>query len=143
MHALTGWIPERIAIRIKDETFNADAVFDRLESGLANGRCLLTVATGEMPDDQAERTGLVPSHAYAVLNLREVDVMLINTKFNTVVMLIHLFSFDIFKGCKTVTIEKSMVPFAMERKLFRIRFIALDTGITRNSELQSEIGRTI
>lgn len=74
MHALTGWIPERIAIRSKDESFNADAAFDRLESGLAHGRCLLTVATGELDDDFAERTGLVPSHAYAVLNLKEVNV---------------------------------------------------------------------
>lgn len=74
LHALTGWIPERIAVRSKDESFNANAVFDRLESGLENGRCLITVATGELSDDQAERTGLVPSHAYAVLNLREVNV---------------------------------------------------------------------
>lgn len=74
LHALTGWIPERIAIRLKEETFNADAVFDRLETALAHGRCLITVATGELTDDQGERTGLVPSHAYAVLNLREINV---------------------------------------------------------------------
>lgn len=76
MHALTGWIPERIAIRVKDDSFDADAAFDRLESGLAHGRCLLTVATGELSDDLAERTGLVPAHAYAVLNLKEVNVCL-------------------------------------------------------------------
>lgn len=74
MHALTGWIPERVAIRSKDDSFNAEAAFDRLESGLANGRCLLTVATGEMDDDLAERTGLVSAHAYAVLNLKDVNV---------------------------------------------------------------------
>lgn len=74
LHALTGWIPERIAIRTQDDTFNENATFDRLESGLAHGRCLLTVATGELSDDLAERTGLVPAHAYAVLNLKEVDV---------------------------------------------------------------------
>lgn len=74
MHALTGWIPERIALRSKDDNFNASAIFDRLESGLANGRCLITVATGELNDDTAERTGLVQSHAYAVLNLKEINV---------------------------------------------------------------------
>lgn len=74
LHALTGWIPERIAIRLRDETFSPDATFDRLESALAHGRCLLTVATGELSDDQAERTGLVSAHAYAVLNLKEVNV---------------------------------------------------------------------
>lgn len=58
----------------KDTAFDADAVFDRLSTGLEHGRCLLTVATGELSDDQAERTGLVPAHAYAVLNMKEIDV---------------------------------------------------------------------
>lgn len=82
MHALTGWIPERVAIRTKDTDFNPDAIFDRLETGLAHGRCLLTAATGELSDDQAERTGLVPAHAYAVLNLKEVNVRSIEVSFN-------------------------------------------------------------
>ena len=71
---MTGWIPERVAIRTKDPDFNANAIFERLEDGLAQGRCLITVATGELSDDEGERTGLVPTHAYAVLNMREVDV---------------------------------------------------------------------
>lgn len=74
MHALTGWIPERISIRTKETTFNPESNFDRLESALHNGRCLITVATGELSDADAERTGLVPSHAYAVLALRDVNV---------------------------------------------------------------------
>lgn len=74
MHALTGWIPERIAIRMQDNSFNAEATFDRLESALHAGRCLITVATGELGDADAERTGLVPSHAYAVLDLRDINV---------------------------------------------------------------------
>lgn len=74
MHALTGWIPERCAIRPKEEDFNADAVFERLSTGLEHGRCLITVATGELNDEQAERTGLVATHAYAVLNMKEIDV---------------------------------------------------------------------
>lgn len=74
LHALTGWIPERCAIRPKEEDFNADAVFDRLSTGLEHGRCLITVATGDLSDEQAERTGLVATHAYAVLNMKEVDV---------------------------------------------------------------------
>lgn len=70
---MTGWIPERIAIRTK-EPFNPEANFDRLESALHNGRCLITVATGDLTDAEAERTGLVSSHAYAVLDLRDVNV---------------------------------------------------------------------
>lgn len=77
MHALTGWIPERAAIRVKDDDFNADAVFDRLSTGLENGRCLITVATGDLSDEQGERTGLVPTHAYAVLNMKEVNVSIL------------------------------------------------------------------
>lgn len=73
MHALTGWIPERVAIRLKEEDFNADAVFERLLSGLELGRCLITVATGELSDELGERTGLVPTHAYAVLNMKEIN----------------------------------------------------------------------
>lgn len=77
---MTGWIPERIALRSKDDNFNASAIFDRLESGLANGRCLITVATGELSDDTAERTGLVQSHAYAVLNLKEINVSSVESR---------------------------------------------------------------
>lgn len=74
LHALTGWIPERCAIRVNDEDFNSNAVFERLSTGLEHGRCLITVATGDLTDEQGERTGLVPTHAYAVLNMKEVDV---------------------------------------------------------------------
>lgn len=74
MHALTGWIPERIAIRPNEADFNAEAIFDRLKDGLALGRCLITCATGELSDEQADRTGLVATHAYAVLDMKEINV---------------------------------------------------------------------
>lgn len=45
-------------------------MFERLRDGLAQGRCLITCATGELSDEQADRTGLVATHAYAVLDLR-------------------------------------------------------------------------
>lgn len=76
LHALTGWIPERISIRQNDAEFNKSAVFDRLKLGLEHGRCLITVATGELTDAESERTGLVSTHAYAVLDIKEVDVSL-------------------------------------------------------------------
>lgn len=74
MHALTGWIPERISIRPKDPEFNATAVYDRLKNSLEQGRCLITVATGDLSDAESERSGLVSTHAYAVLDIKEVDV---------------------------------------------------------------------
>ncbi|KAJ6649460.1 Calpain-7, partial [Pseudolycoriella hygida] len=73
LHALTGWIPERVAIRPKEADFNSDYIFERLQNGLAQGRCLITVATGELSDEESERTGLVATHAYAVLDLKEID----------------------------------------------------------------------
>ena len=38
------------------------------------GDALLTVATGPLSDREAERAGLVPTHAYAVLNVIEIKV---------------------------------------------------------------------
>ncbi|XP_058130036.1 calpain-7-like [Anopheles ziemanni] len=73
LHALTGWIPERALVKSSEPDFNADAVFARLQEGLSMGRCLVTVATGELSDAEAERTGLVSTHAYAVLDMRVVD----------------------------------------------------------------------
>ena len=37
------------------------------------GDVLVTTSTGEMSDEDAERAGLVSSHAYAMLDLREVN----------------------------------------------------------------------
>lgn len=48
-------------------------------------------------------------------------------------MLIHVF-FAI-QGCSTVAVEKSMVTSAMEGKLFRIGYSALDARITGTNEL--------
>ncbi|XP_053680934.1 calpain-7-like [Anopheles nili] len=73
LHALTGWIPERAVVKSTEPNFDADAVFNRLRESLSLGRCLVTVATGELTDAEADRTGLVSTHAYAVLDMREVD----------------------------------------------------------------------
>ncbi|KAJ2948894.1 hypothetical protein O0L34_g5826 [Tuta absoluta] len=69
LHALTGWIPQRCAIRNGESDFNADALYDTIQSRMARGDVLVTVATGEQTDAQAERTGLVATHAYAVLDV--------------------------------------------------------------------------
>lgn len=81
LHALTGWIPERIAIRNSDADFNSDNVFEMLRTRLERGDLLVTVATGELSDADADRTGLVPSHAYAVLDVKLAkDVKLLKLK---------------------------------------------------------------
>ncbi|KAB7494544.1 Calpain-7 [Armadillidium nasatum] len=70
LYALTGWIPERISL--KDSDFNEDAVFKKILSRFQKGDLLVTVATGEMSDLVAERAGLVSTHAYAMLDIKEV-----------------------------------------------------------------------
>lgn len=73
LHALTGWIPERAAIRPNEPDFNADSLFTLLLTRLHKGDVLATVATGDLSEAQAERSGLVPTHAYAVLDVRLVQ----------------------------------------------------------------------
>lgn len=39
-----------------------------------SGSALVTVATGQLSPAEAERAGLVPTHAYAVLNVVQIKV---------------------------------------------------------------------
>ncbi|TPX33127.1 hypothetical protein SmJEL517_g03958 [Synchytrium microbalum] len=70
LYALTGWIPEHVFIR--EKSFNADTQWQRLLDGCLYGDALITIATGEMSESEAETLGLVPTHAYALLDLREI-----------------------------------------------------------------------
>ncbi|GLH15299.1 Calpain-7 [Gryllus bimaculatus] len=70
LHALTGWIPERVAIRPNEPDFNSNALFDKLLSRMNKGDVLVTAATGELSAADEQRSGLVPTHAYAVLDAR-------------------------------------------------------------------------
>ncbi|XP_022777506.1 calpain-7-like, partial [Stylophora pistillata] len=72
LHALTGWIPERMSIKRNNPTFNESMHFDRLLNGVRRGDCLVTVATGPMSESEADRAGLVPTHAYALLDIRKI-----------------------------------------------------------------------
>ncbi|KAJ2741165.1 cysteine protease [Coemansia sp. BCRC 34301] len=70
LHVLTGWIPEHVFIQ--DQAFDADRTWMRMSEASSRGDVLLTIATGEMSGDVASALGLVPSHAYAVLDVRDV-----------------------------------------------------------------------
>lgn len=74
MHALTEWIPERVAIRPGTTEFSKDKEFKRLLDRFHKGHCLITVATGELSEAEADRAGLVPTHAYAMLDVKEYKV---------------------------------------------------------------------
>lgn len=71
LHALTGWIPERISMSSKSIPFDADKQFRKVHDRFHMGHCLITMATGELPKEEADRAGLVPSHAYAMLDVQE------------------------------------------------------------------------
>lgn len=59
---------------MKDEKFNADGLFETLYTRLYKGDVLITVATPPMSPEEERRTGLVSSHAYAVLAVQKVNV---------------------------------------------------------------------
>jgi calpain-7 len=57
-----------------DDRFDKDKEFKRILDRFHKGHCLVTVATGDLGDAEADRAGLVPTHAYAMLDIREVKV---------------------------------------------------------------------
>ncbi|XP_062278535.1 calpain-7 [Scomber scombrus] len=71
LHALTGWIPERIAMHSDNQSFSKDDTFRMLFQRFHRGDVLVTTATGVMTEAEGEKWGLVPTHAYAVLDIRE------------------------------------------------------------------------
>ncbi|XP_073899974.1 calpain-7 isoform X2 [Castor canadensis] len=71
LHALTGWIPERIAMHSDSQTFSKDNSFRMLYQRFHKGDVLITASTGMMTETEGEKWGLVPTHAYAVLDIRE------------------------------------------------------------------------
>ncbi|KAA8591952.1 hypothetical protein FQN60_017326 [Etheostoma spectabile] len=71
LHALTGWIPERIAMHSDNQSFSKDDTFRMLYQRFHRGDVLVTTATGVMTEEEGEKWGLVPTHAYAVLDIRD------------------------------------------------------------------------
>ena len=64
------WIPERKAL---SDTSNDDGrFFAMLKTRMGSGHVLATMATGRLSSDLEEKSGLVPTHAYALLDLRQV-----------------------------------------------------------------------
>ena len=74
---MTGWIPERVSLSSKgdDQRFDKDKEFKRILDRFHRGHCLVTIATGDISEAEADRAGLVPTHAYAMLDIREVKVI--------------------------------------------------------------------
>uniref|UniRef100_A0A0K2TNJ9 Calpain catalytic domain-containing protein n=1 Tax=Lepeophtheirus salmonis TaxID=72036 RepID=A0A0K2TNJ9_LEPSM len=73
LYALTGWIPERLGIKKNDPNFEKDKAFKKIHDRFHKGDVLVTFATGDIGDFAADRAGLVQKHAYAMLDVREVN----------------------------------------------------------------------
>lgn len=70
-YGLLGWIPEEVYVGkhlLDDDKPDTDDLWTRILRGWKEGVCVLTAATGPNAD---KGSGLVPSHAYAILDLRE------------------------------------------------------------------------
>ncbi|BGP04545.1 cysteine protease [Rhodotorula toruloides] len=68
LYALSGWIPEYISLQ---SSFRSEKTWIRLRDGFQAGKCVLTVGTGKTTDAALVKAGLVPSHNYAVIDVRE------------------------------------------------------------------------
>ncbi len=71
---MTGWIPERLSIHGSDA--DKEKTFKMLYERHIKGDVLITFATGELTDSESDRTGLVATHAYAMLDIKNVCVRL-------------------------------------------------------------------
>lgn len=72
LNAITGWIPDRIDL--DTEAFDGERTLKNLAEKFNTGHVLITVATGDLTNEQTERCGLVNNHAYALLDIRFVQV---------------------------------------------------------------------
>ena len=66
LYVLTGWLPQKYDLK-KD--LDRNALWKRIHAGYKNNDCLITVGTGQIPDEDA--VGLVGCHAYAILEIVE------------------------------------------------------------------------
>ncbi|KAJ7736872.1 hypothetical protein B0H16DRAFT_1572895 [Mycena metata] len=69
LHVLVGWIPEHL--EIKSPSFERETTWTRIIDAFLSGRCMLTVGTGVNPDVNWHGVRLLPSHSYAVIDVRE------------------------------------------------------------------------
>ena len=72
LFCLTGWVPEVHYLQKLESEKQKSRTWQEMMNGYARGDVLITVSTGEMDEAEAEDLGLVPTHAYAVLNVVEV-----------------------------------------------------------------------
>ncbi|GAA5903179.1 hypothetical protein JCM8208_002229 [Rhodotorula glutinis] len=68
LYVMSGWLPETIPLRTG---LKSEAAWQRIRNGFSLGHCVLTVGTGKVVEDDSASLGLVSSHDYAVIDVRE------------------------------------------------------------------------
>lgn len=76
MHTFTGWIPDSNVLPGGEDPVDPERLWARLLSASRYGDVLATVSTGSMSEAEAETKGLVPTHAYAILDVFELPASL-------------------------------------------------------------------
>lgn len=67
LYAMSGWIPENIPLRRR---LRSEGTWDRISRGFYMGKCVLTLGTSA-EDAGSGGLDLIPSHSYAVIDVRE------------------------------------------------------------------------
>ncbi|TDL23115.1 cysteine proteinase [Rickenella mellea] len=73
IHCFTGWIPEHIEIR--SASFESEKTWSRMIENYTSGKCILTLGTGRREPSYlfVGDMQLLPTHSYAVIDVREDD----------------------------------------------------------------------
>ncbi|KAF9268466.1 cysteine proteinase [Marasmius fiardii PR-910] len=69
LHTLIGWIPEHL--HIKSSSFERERTWTRLITGFTRGDCMVTVGTSKVQQPNQNAFELLPSHSYAVIDIRK------------------------------------------------------------------------
>ena len=102
LNALTGWIPERINL-CSNKASNQNDQFVRILNSFDRGDCLITVSTAKMKECEEKETGLVSSHAYAVLDIKDIDGL-------QMMLIKNPWSHNGWKGKYSANDEKNWTP---------------------------------
>ena len=78
LFALTGWLPEKITFpedsnHVRNFETPMERCWERLYGASSSNDCLITVATSNLTEEEATRIGLHTDHAYAVLEMDQLD----------------------------------------------------------------------
>ncbi|KAG2347439.1 cysteine proteinase [Suillus weaverae] len=71
LHVLTGWIPEHIDLR--SASFERERTWSRIMAGFPRGDCMMTVGTNDKTALNIHSVKLLPSHDYAVTDIKETN----------------------------------------------------------------------